>query len=129
MTTEAAPTLRIDKWLWHARFLKSRSLASKLCQASKVRVNGDIIAKAHQAIRLGDVLTFPLGRHIRVIEIIALGERRGPAPEARLLYEDLSPPETKPRKDKSPASAKRDLGAGRPTKTDRRAIDKLMGRD
>lgn len=129
MNTGSVQTLRIDKWLWHARFLKSRSLASKLCQSSKVRINGDLNSKAHYGVKVGDVLTFPLGHHIRVIEILALGERRGPAPEARLLYQDLSPPVKRSAGDKPPAIAKRDFGAGRPTKTDRRAIDKLMGRE
>lgn len=122
---------RLDKWLWHARFLKSRSLASKLSKSGKVRVNGTPTDKAHHPVKPGDVLTFPLGPHIRVIKIAAIATRRGSAAEARTLYEDLSPP---------PAGAKRGPpgppdggarlpGAGRPTKSDRRAIDRLRRGD
>ncbi|MDP7425818.1 MAG: RNA-binding S4 domain-containing protein [Rhodospirillales bacterium] len=123
--------LRLDKWLWYARFMKSRSLATKLCQSGKVRVNGDLTSKAHHLIRPADVLTFPKGQDIRVIKIIELGMRRGPAPEAQALYEDLAPPAARKKSGKAPAAlaGKRELGAGRPTKTERRAIDKLMGRD
>ena len=69
---------RLDKWLWHARFFKSRTLASKLCKSGKVRVNGELVKKAHVVVQPGDVLTFPLGPHIRLIKILKLGLRRGP---------------------------------------------------
>lgn len=120
---------RIDKWLWHARFVKTRGLAAKLCQSGKLRLNGEHISKSHQALRPGDVLTFPLGPHIRVVKIVALGERRGPATEAQGLYEDLAPPERR-RGASEPQSAKlsREPGSGRPTKSERRAIDRLMNR-
>jgi len=126
--SETAPGLRLDKWLWHARFFKTRSLATKYCEAGRLRVNGEPTAKAHYAARIGDVLTFPLGDEIRVIRIVALGERRGPAPEAQALYEDLTAriPRAEAAGDESPAA--RDPGAGRPTKSDRRAIDRLMDR-
>lgn len=123
-----APPIRLDKWLWHARFLKSRSLATKLCQSGKIRLNGEPTNKAHQSVRPGDVLTFPLGPHIRVVKVLAPGRRRGPAPEARTLYEDLEPPQPQDRAERLPKPAKREPGAGRPTKTERRAIDRLMGR-
>ena len=118
---------RLDKWLWHARFLKSRTLASKLCKSGKVRVNGELVKKAHVVVQPGDVLTFPLGPHIRLIKILKLGLRRGPAKEALLLYEDLEPPvHQRPTAAVDPV-AKREPGAGRPTKSHRRAIDRLMG--
>ncbi|HZF33089.1 MAG TPA: RNA-binding S4 domain-containing protein, partial [Candidatus Angelobacter sp.] len=79
---------RLDKWLWFARFCKSRTLASKLCAAGKVRIGGELVHKAHYLVRQGDVLTFPQGPHIRVVRVVQLGIRRGPAPEARTLYED-----------------------------------------
>ena len=120
--------LRLDKWLWFARFLKSRTLAAELCAGGRVRVSGRVVAKPSQTIKIGDVLTFPLGPHIRVIEVKALGVRRGPAEEARTLYEDLSPPV--PRiagsPEAPPLSGSRDAGSGRPTKSERRAIDRLM---
>ncbi len=82
--------LRVDKWLWYARFFKSRSLAAKHVQAGEIRVNRQRISKASAVLKVGDVLTFALGDTIRVIEVVALGERRGPAPEARSLYHDLA---------------------------------------
>lgn len=125
----AGASLRIDKWLWQARFCKSRALASKLCAAGRVRVSGTLIQKAHHAVRVGDVLTFPQGHSIRVVRIVGLGTRRGPASEARLLYEDLAPvvrpvPGAAPAPS-DPAIAAREPGAGRPTKADRRAIERL----
>ena len=120
----AGPTLRVDKWLWFARFFKSRSLAAKLCAGGKVRVNRVLVRKAHQAVRPGDVLTFPQGWHIRVVRVLTLGERRGPAAQAQRLYEDLAPPE--PRQEGPPVGERRP-GAGRPTKRERRAIDRLGG--
>lgn len=125
-----AGRLRIDKWLWYARFFKTRGLAAKLCNGGGVRISGSLINKAHAAVKPGDVLTFPQGRHIRVIKVRALGNRRGPAPEAQALYEDLAPPVreealTDPYRDPAP----RDPGAGRPTKRDRRAVDQLRGEE
>jgi len=119
-------TLRLDKWLWHARFLKSRTLAGKLCDDRRVRLNGQTVVKAAQAVRAGDVLTFPLGPYIRVIKVLVLGQRRGPATEARGLYEDLDPPTPEARLD---IDRQRAPGSGRPTKADRRAIDRLQGED
>jgi ribosome-associated heat shock protein Hsp15 len=112
------PSLRLDKWLWHARFCRTRTLAAKLAAAGKVRIAGSAVFKAHHAVKPGDVLTFPQGPHIRTVKVLALGERRGPAPEARLLYDDLAPPQPKPVEPPS--------GGERPTKADRRAIDRLQ---
>ena len=83
--------LRLDKWLWHARFYKSRTLAAAVCCSGRIRVNSAPIPKSHRQVKPGDVLTFPHGRHIRIIRVLALGSRRGPASEARLLYQDLAP--------------------------------------
>ncbi|MDF2231656.1 RNA-binding S4 domain-containing protein [Albimonas sp. CAU 1670] len=120
--------LRLDKWLWHARFVKSRSLAAKLVSESGVRVNGTRASKPAAAVRPGDVLTFVLGRHVRVIRILDLGTRRGPAPEAQALYDDLDPPAARaaePDPDVPAPAAERERGAGRPTKAERRALDRL----
>ena len=87
---------RLDKWLWQARFFKTRSLASRLCNDGKVRVDGVTVTKAHHLIKPGDVLTFPHARVIRVVRIAALATRRGPASEASTLYEDLVPPHVAP---------------------------------
>ena len=120
------PQIRIDKWLWHARFFKSRTIASKLVQCGKLRLNRGIVRKSGTMLKLGDVLTFPQGSLIRVIEVVKLSERRGPASEAQTLYKDLSPPPTS--KPKPSALSARPRGSGRPTKSERRAIDRLRNR-
>ena len=112
---------RIDKFLWFARFFKTRSLAQRAIASGKVRRNSERVKKASLIVREGDVLTFPLGPHVRVIKVAAPGVRRGPPVEARMLYEDLAPPQPKP----PAALAARPKGAGRPTKKNRRAIDRL----
>ena len=117
--------LRIDKWLWFARFFKTRTLAAETVTGGHVRVNRQHIRKASHGISVGDVLTFPQGDAIRVIEVVVLGDRRGPAPEAQALYKDLSPPQPKRREDIPPPVAKREDGAGRPTKKERRETDRL----
>lgn len=123
-------SLRLDKWLWHARFFKSRSLAKARCESRKIRVNGDLISKASRTVTPGDTLTFPYQDGILVLEIVALGTRRGPAPEAQALYNIISAPE-KPKNsaDKSldvrPVML-REKGSGRPTKRERRALDRLI---
>ncbi len=85
------PTVRLDKWLWHARFLKSRSLAADLVAEGRLRVNGQPTDKPARAVGAGDVLTFALHGRVRVVRILEIGDRRGPAPEAQGLYEDLAP--------------------------------------
>lgn len=117
------PSLRLDKWLWFARFFKSRSLAARFVEAGHARMRGSI-AKPHTAVRPDDVVTFTLGGVVRVVRVMALGTRRGPAVEARALYEDLAAPPPRPTSNRS-APFRRDLGAGRPTKADRRALDRL----
>ena len=128
---EQAEKLRIDKWLWHARFYKTRSLASKACQSGHIVLNGQSVSKASVTIVVGDRLQFFQGPHLRVVEIMALGQRRGPAPEAQTLYADHSPPRM-PRKEvasdiRTAPVAEREAGAGRPTKAERRALDRLRG--
>lgn len=83
------PVLRLDKWLWQARFFKSRSLAAELIEAGAVRVNGTRVSRPGRDVATGDVLTFPQGPRIRVVRILALGLRRGPATEAQELFLDL----------------------------------------
>ena len=125
MTAISQERIRVDKWLWHARFFKSRTLAAKLAGSGKLRINREVSRKPGAAVKSGDVLTFPKGTDIRVIEILALGERRGPAGEAQGLYKDLCPPQRQP---KEPFVAGRPRGAGRPTKSERRALDRFRER-
>lgn len=82
--------LRLDKWLWHARFIKNRSLAEELVIQRRLRLNDQPVAKTHQLVRPGDVITLTETYRVRVLRVLALGERRGPAPEARLLYEEIA---------------------------------------
>ena len=125
-TAPADASIRLDRWLWQARFCKSRSLAAKLCTAGRVRIDGRVVDKAHAAVRPGQVLTFALHDHVRVIRVAALGTRRGPAPEARTLYEDLSPPRPETRLPPGDAAPpRRTAGSGRPTKKERRAMERL----
>jgi ribosome-associated heat shock protein Hsp15 len=118
---------RIDKWLFFARVAKSRTLAGKLALGGQVRVNGNKIAQASHEVKPGDVLTIGLERRVIVYRVIACGTRRGPATEARLLYEDISPPPLPKAESALDQSGKRLPGAGRPTKKDRRALESLIG--
>ncbi len=121
--TDAPEKLRVDKWLWHARFFKTRSLAAKEASAGHIRVNGERISKPAYQIGAGDVLTFPQARVIRVVRVLEIGTRRGPAPEAQSLYEDMTPsPKPDDAQEILPA-APRYEGKGRPTKRDRRKLD------
>ena len=119
---------RIDQWLWFARFFKTRTLASHYVAAGHIRLtrNGGVtrIEKPNTSIMPGDQLAFMLGPHLKIIEIVDKGERRGPAREAQQLYEDLSPP-TPPKPERAVPVAGREPGTGRPTKKERRAIDAL----
>ena len=81
--------MRLDKWLWQARFFKTRSLAAQFVEKARCRLNGRVTDKPHANVEPGMVLTFALGPKVRVIRILALGERRGPAVEARTLYEEI----------------------------------------
>jgi ribosome-associated heat shock protein Hsp15 len=117
---ETAEKLRADKWLWHARFFRTRGLAAALAGSGRLRINGERALKPAQPVRPGDVLTFPQGRRIRVVRIRALGTRRGPAAEAAALYDDLEPAGAAVR-----AVAERGPGSGRPSKKARRKIDAL----
>jgi len=129
MTATASPDSngqRLDKWLWRARFFKTRTLAAKLCNGGHVRSGGNAISKAHHQVRIGDVLTFAQGRYIRVVKVLAVGARRGPASEARAPYEDPKPPETSQARPAT-SGGRRPAGAGRPTKRERRRIDQLRG--
>jgi ribosome-associated heat shock protein Hsp15 len=88
-TPAESPRLRLDKWLWQARFFKGRDLAAEVITAGHLRLNGQRCVKPGHGVGPGDVLTFAQGNRIRVIRILSLGERRGPAAEAQDLYDDL----------------------------------------
>jgi ribosome-associated heat shock protein Hsp15 len=108
---------RLDKWLWFARVVKTRTLATRLVSEGHVRVNGARAATPAKPIGVDDVLTIALERQVKVLRVVAPGARRGPFEEARLLYSDLSPP--------AEAREPAPTGGERPTKRDRREIDRL----
>jgi ribosome-associated heat shock protein Hsp15 len=114
---------RIDKWLWHARVVRTRSQAAGLAAAGHVRINGQRIDAPSRAVRPGDVVTVALDRVVRVLKVVGFAERRGSADAARALCEALEPTPTPARS--PPSAGLRDAGAGRPTKRERRAIERL----
>jgi len=117
---------RIDKWLWYSRLIKTRTQASRLIAAGKVRVNRTRVQKPAANLHVGDVVTAVINGRVRVAKIMELGRRRGPPMEASLLYEDLTPVQNSasPSKNDFPVKApSRDKGMGRPTKRDRRKLD------
>ncbi len=121
---------RIDKWLFFARAVKSRSLAAKLVVAGRVRINRDKAAQASDQVKPGDVLTMTLDRRILVWKVLLPGTRRGPSEDARTLYEDLSPPPALQEAAVPDAIAPlREAGSGRPTKKERRQTDRLRESD
>jgi ribosome-associated heat shock protein Hsp15 len=87
---------RLDKWLWHARIIKTRSLAAQFVEQGKFRVNREKTVKPSHGVKTGDVITAAIFGRVRVLRIAALGARRGPAPEAQALYVDLTPPQERP---------------------------------
>lgn len=121
--TEEPLAIRLDKWLWHARFFKTRSLCAKLVKAGHVRVNEVKVSKPSMQVKIGDGLVFPQADAIKIVKVQALGTRRGPAPEAQALYEDLTPEVEKA--DYVPDVPNNDR-KGRPTKKDRRMWNEML---
>ncbi len=142
---------RLDRWLWFARVTKTRTLATELVQSGRVRVNREKVSKPSATLKVGDVVTVTIRGVVRILKVAAHGARRGPAKEARELYEDLTPPKD-PRAGagQTPSAAgddndgatsaqtaaaepvaatgpvgQRIPGSGRPTKRDRRSLDRL----
>jgi ribosome-associated heat shock protein Hsp15 len=116
---------RIDKWLWHARVVRTRSAAAALASSGHVRLNGRRVDAASQPVRLGDVVTVALDRCVRILKVAGLAERRGSAEIAHGLWEDLAPPPQTLRRPDPPAE--RPPGVGRPTKRERRAMQQFTG--
>lgn len=118
--------LRIDKWLWAARFFKTRSLAAEEIGKNRVQVNGDV-AKASREVKVGDTVTMRLGVQTRTVTVRGISGQRGPAPVAQLLYEETAESiaaqaalREQRRMGSEPALA---IEQGRPTKRDRRDLD------
>jgi ribosome-associated heat shock protein Hsp15 len=117
---------RIDKWLWHARVVRTRSAAAALVGGGLVRLNNERTVQPSRPVRPGDVVTVALDRNVRILKVTGYAERRGSADDARGLFEDLTPPAPRPA---VPDSGQREEGSGRPTKRERRDTDRLRGRD
>jgi ribosome-associated heat shock protein Hsp15 len=117
---------RIDKWLWHARVVRTRSASATLVASGHVRVNGDRIDAPSRAVRQGDVVTVALDRTVRVLKVVGFAERRGGPETTPMLWEDLSPPAVRSHEHTPAAPGQRAPGEGRPTKRERRAIDRLQ---
>ena len=126
MAEEQAALGRVDSWIWSVRLAKSRSAASTACKGGHVRVNGVRVKPAH-VIRPGDEVRVRQGDRDRIVIVTKVITKRVGAPAAAECYADHSPPPP-PREAVAPAGV-RDRGAGRPTKRDRRSIDRLLGRD
>ncbi len=118
-------TVRLDKWLWFARFCKTRTQANKFCREGNIRVNRELVAKPNHLLKPEDVLSFILRKRILIIRVISVGTRRGPFSEAKNLYQDLSGSDKTLRNKTSNSTGIRAAGSGRPTKRERRAIDQL----
>lgn len=134
---ESGGTQRLDKWLWFARVAKSRTLAATLVTAGKVRVNRVRTVKPSHGLKPGDVVTISVGPRVRVLKVLQPGVRRGPATEARGLFDELTPPregsllaasDARGPGEAAPVSATRAPGAGRPIKRERRQIESLKGK-
>ena len=118
---------RIDKWLWHARVVRTRNAAAALVASGHVRLNRERVTAPSRLVRTDDVVTIALDRQVRILKVAGFAERRGGAEAGRALYADLTllPAPTA----ESPLAAVRAPGSGRPTKRDRRAIGRLLGED
>ena len=133
---EPASSQRLDKWLWYARVVKTRTLAASLVQRGKVRVNREKTDKPGHAVKIDDVITVAVHGRVKVLQVKAPGARRGPAPEAADLFEDISPPPDPVAAQGSPGARTMPGPSGlhgdrvgeRPTKRDRRVIDRLQNK-
>ena len=126
MSTIPSETVRLDKWLWAARCFKTRRLASDACSAGHVKLNGNS-AKAAKPVRVGDRLHVRTPGGDRDLEVIALSDRRGPATVARTLYNDHTPPPPPKQPALEGPVSTRERGKGRPSKRERRLLNKLRG--
>ena len=118
--------IRLDTWLWYARFYKSRSLSSKAILNGKLRINSNKITKPATKVKTNDVLTLNYVNEIRIIQIQSLGSRRGPASEAKSLYIDLTEDRIGSSNVKSKIEKSKKDSNKRPTKKDRRLLDKIV---
>ena len=122
-------TLRLDIYLFYIRMFKSRSLATKFISSNRLRISGQVTQKSHKLISIGDVLTMTINDNIKVLKVLDIPNRRGPYSEALNFYEDITPIENTQKTEKNKPNINFVERVGRPTKRERRQIDRLMGRD
>ena len=122
-------TLRLDVYLYYIRIFKSRSLATKFVSTNRLRISGQVTQKPHKMISIGDVLTMTINNNIKILKVLDIPNRRGPYSESLNFYEDITPIESIPKKESLKLDVKFVDRVGRPTKRERRQIDRLMGRD
>ncbi len=121
-----ADSARVDSWIWAIRLVKTRSLATAACRAGHVKVNGER-AKAAQSVKIGDEIRYRESGFDKIVVVGTILVKRVSAEVARASYTDLTPPP--PPREEVPFTPVRDRGAGRPTKRERRDLEKLRGRD
>jgi ribosome-associated heat shock protein Hsp15 len=127
--TIAAETQRVDKWLWFARVAKTRTQAAALVSEGKVRINREKTDRPSQLVRRGDVLTIAVHGRVRVLEVLAAGERRGSSSDAQAIAKDLTPTRVSAPAPAELPQAVREAGSGRPTKRERRQRDQWLDED
>ena len=123
--TAGGSAQRLDKWLWFVRAIKTRTQAAALVLDGKVRVNRARVTKPSFTVRAGDVLTLAFRGKVQILRVLAPGHRRGPAEEAKQLYELIEARQTNVAPHPSAGVAKREPGSGRPSKRDRRLTERL----
>ena len=122
-------TLRLDIYLYYIRIFKSRSIATKFVLSNRLRISGQVTQKPHKMISIGDVLTITINDSVKVLKVLDIPKRRGPYLESLNFYEDITPSQSIPKKKTLKPDVKFVERVGRPTKLQRRQIDRLMGRD
>ena len=122
-------TIRLDIYLYYIRIFKSRSLATKFVSTNRLRISGQVTQKPHKLISIGNVLTMIINDNIKILKVLDIPKRRGSYSESLNFYEDITPIESIPKKKSLNFDIKFAERVGRPTKRERRQIDRLMGRD
>ena len=125
----AKKTLRLDTYLFYIRMFKSRNLATKFISSNRLRISGQVTQKSHKPISIGDVLTMTINNNIKILKVLDIPNRRGPYSEALNFYEDITPIENIQKTKVNKTNINFVERVGRPTKRERRQIDRLMGRD
>ena len=121
--------IRLDLYLFYIRIFKSRNLATKFIISNRLRISGQVTQKPHKLISIGDVLSLPIQDYVKILKVVDIPKRRGPFSEALNYYEDITPLKKQENKVNVTPKFKFVERVGRPTKLERRQIDKLMGRD